>query len=56
VVCKVGISIGIALFPLDGLDADPLLSTAETALYHVKKGGRNNYHIPARFLMEPPRP
>ena len=56
VVCKVGISIGIALFPLDGLDADPLLSTADTALYQVKKGGRNNYHIPARFLMEPPRP
>jgi diguanylate cyclase (GGDEF)-like protein/PAS domain S-box-containing protein len=49
----VGISIGIALFPLDGLDADPLLTTADTALYQVKRGGRGGHHFPAKFLMGP---
>jgi diguanylate cyclase (GGDEF)-like protein/PAS domain S-box-containing protein len=56
VTCSVGISIGIAMFPLDGLDADPLLSTADTALYQVKKRGRNSFHFPAKFLSEQPRP
>lgn len=35
-------SIGIALFPSDGADADSLLKNAEAAMYHAKQLGRNN--------------
>lgn len=36
-------SIGIAVFPDDGLDADSLLKNADAALYWVKEKGRNSY-------------
>ena len=36
-------SIGIAVFPDDGSDADTLLKNADVALYWVKEKGRNNY-------------
>jgi diguanylate cyclase (GGDEF)-like protein len=40
---SVTLSIGISLFPDDGGDADAVLTNADTALYHAKRGGRNNY-------------
>ncbi|MEM1167868.1 MAG: diguanylate cyclase [Cyanobacteria bacterium P01_H01_bin.35] len=40
---NVTISIGIALYPNDGLDSSTLLRSADTALYQVKRAGRNNY-------------
>lgn len=33
-------SIGISLFPRDGRDADALIKSADTAMYHVKGSGR----------------
>ncbi|MBL8521406.1 MAG: EAL domain-containing protein [Betaproteobacteria bacterium] len=39
----VSCSIGISVFPDDGEDADALLRAADTAMYHAKDRGRNNF-------------
>ena len=39
----VSTSLGISLFPNDGLDAQSLLKHADTAMYEAKAGGRNQY-------------
>ncbi|ESX03875.1 diguanylate phosphodiesterase [Mesorhizobium sp. LSJC268A00] len=41
----VGISLGIALYPGDGKDADTLLKNADMALYSGKSEGRNVYRF-----------
>jgi diguanylate cyclase (GGDEF)-like protein/PAS domain S-box-containing protein len=38
-------SIGIALYPKNGQDAQTLLKNADAALYRVKEQGRNNYQF-----------
>ncbi len=38
-------SIGVALFPEDGSDAETLLRNADNALYRAKELGRDNYQL-----------
>lgn len=45
-------SIGISVFPSDGRDADTLLRNADSAMYHAKSEGRNNYQFYAGRMNE----
>ena len=60
-VVHVGVSIGIALYPVDGNDPDLLQQNADTALYEAKLAGRNTFRLfepslgvkkQERFLMD----
>lgn len=43
IICHVGISIGICLFPRCASDADSLLRLADDAMYAAKEAGKNTY-------------
>jgi diguanylate cyclase (GGDEF)-like protein len=42
---QISASIGISLFPQDGVDAESLLKHADAAMYHAKKNGRNAFQF-----------
>lgn len=47
---ETGISVGISMFPVDGVNAEELLGRADSAIYQAKKTGGNT----CRFSPLPP--
>ncbi len=43
--CRIGISIGISIFPADGCSADEIFTAADNAMYKAKNAGRNSYEF-----------
>ena len=41
----VTLSVGIAIYPLDGQNERDLMFNADAAMYHTKHAGRNGYHF-----------
>ncbi|KAF1855056.1 hypothetical protein Lal_00001571 [Lupinus albus] len=41
----VSASVGIAMYPKDGQDADSLIKAADMAMYEAKQKGKNRYHF-----------
>ncbi len=44
-VCRVGASVGIAVYPEHGLNAATLLAQADEAMYAIKRGGKHAYRF-----------
>ena len=42
---RVTLSIGISLYPQNGKDVETILANADTAMYHAKRSGPNNYRL-----------
>ncbi|MCP4995800.1 MAG: EAL domain-containing protein [Gammaproteobacteria bacterium] len=42
---RVSVSIGITLFPQDGIDANELMANADLAMYQAKDRGRSCHHV-----------
>ena len=42
---QISASIGVSVFPDDGVDAETLLQHADAAMYHAKKSGRNSFQF-----------
>ncbi len=42
---QVSVSIGISIYPDDGLDAETLIKAADVAMYKVKESGRQGYQF-----------
>jgi len=45
-------SIGIAVFPKDGQDAETLIKNADTAMYFAKREGKNNFKFYAEAMSD----
>ncbi len=43
--CQIGASIGISLYPSDGLDVETLVKRADLAMYRAKRLGKNRFML-----------
>jgi diguanylate cyclase (GGDEF)-like protein len=48
VECRVGLSMGIAVYPDDGLTIERLLNVADSAMYGIKRGKKDGYAFATR--------
>lgn len=48
--CVIGASVGVAVFPFDGLGCEDLVRSADLALYAAKGGGRGQFRFYSREL------
>jgi diguanylate cyclase (GGDEF)-like protein len=46
-------SVGISVYPDDGLSTEDLIRNADAAMYHSKKGGRNRFEFFTKELVAP---
>lgn len=44
-ICTIGVSIGICIYPTDTRDGEKLMQYADTAMYSVKKTGKNGFRF-----------
>lgn len=44
-VLHVSVSVGVSIYPDDGLDVGSLIKSADTAMYCAKESGRNNFRF-----------
>lgn len=45
IICKVDSSIGVAIYPEHGKDSETLLKNADSAMYKVKRNGKNGFSV-----------
>jgi diguanylate cyclase (GGDEF)-like protein/PAS domain S-box-containing protein len=50
--CRVTASIGISIYPQDGLDEQSLMKNADIAMYFAKEAGKNNYQFYSRDIAQ----
>ena len=43
--CRIGVSIGISFYADDSMDVEALVSAADSAMYQVKREGKNGYRF-----------
>jgi len=41
----ISVSVGVSIFPSNGIEAEVLIAAADIAMYHAKNSGKNNYRI-----------
>ncbi len=44
-ICTIGCSIGIAIYPEDGMDKENLITKSDNAMYEAKSKGKGNYQF-----------